>query len=119
MILVTVLLLVALSIFAYPIVKMSFSNVKPVAVISHNFKVIKRVDLSEVTGDQLIDVQGKHKLKIEVQNKRIRVKEANCPDQVCVRTGWLKKPGDTAVCLPEQLIIKIEGNESEVDMMTF
>jgi hypothetical protein len=44
-----------------------------------------------------------------VEGKRIRMKEANCPDKICVRQGWIEKPGDSIVCIPGEIIIRIEG----------
>ena len=55
---------------------------------------------------------------IEVQNGKIRFKQAQCPDQVCVNTGWIQRPGEIAVCLPSGMIIKIEGTaQSDVDII--
>lgn len=41
---------------------------------------------------------------IEIQNHKIRVREADCPDQICVQMDWL----DAApiVCLPNHLTIQ-------------
>ena len=46
---------------------------------------------------------------IERQGTHIRIKEDNSPDQIGVRTGWIHKPGQTAICLPHGLIIEIQG----------
>lgn len=54
-----------------------------------------------------------------VENGRIRFEESNCPDKTCVKTGWLDKPGDSAVCLPGRFMIKIEGIKDEVDGVTY
>jgi hypothetical protein len=47
---------------------------------------------------------------IEVQKDRIRIKSANCPDQNCVLTGFIEKPGQTIVCLPHRLVIEIKSD---------
>ena len=41
----------------------------------------------------------------------IRIKEANCGDQVCVRRGWAKENGETIVCLPHKLVIEVQGSQ--------
>jgi len=46
---------------------------------------------------------------IEVDGDRIRVKEDNSPDQIAVNTGWISRPGQTSICLPHQLMIRIEA----------
>jgi Uncharacterized protein conserved in bacteria len=56
---------------------------------------------------------------VEINNGRIRIYEANCPDKVCVRTGWISKPGEVIVCLPYKIIVKISGNKQDVDVNAF
>jgi hypothetical protein len=50
---------------------------------------------------------------VEVKGKAARVKDADCPDRLCVRQGWLSKPGDQAVCLPHRLVVRIRGDREE------
>lgn len=41
---------------------------------------------------------------------------ANCPDKVCVHTGFINKPGQSIVCLPHKINVKIVSNDtSKVD----
>lgn len=47
---------------------------------------------------------------IEIKDKKARFVTSNCPDKVCVNTGWLTSPGQSAVCLPNRLSIVIEGS---------
>ena len=37
------------------------------------------------------------------------VVEANCGDHTCVRTGSISREGETIVCLPHRLVVRIEG----------
>ena len=39
------------------------------------------------------------------------VSEANCGDFTCVRTGEISRVGESIVCLPHHLMIRIEGGE--------
>lgn len=58
------------------------------------------------------DPDGDYNL-IEVADGRIRIKEANCGDQICVRRGWAAKDGETIVCLPHKLVIEIQDNQDK------
>jgi len=78
------------------------------AVIKQNQKVIERIDLDAVTEPREITLPGNYHETILVEKGRIRFKEADCPDHICVKTGWLQEPGDTAVCLPNRAVISIE-----------
>ena len=37
---------------------------------------------------------------------------SDCPDQLCIKAGQLKKPGDTAVCLPRRVTVRITGGQA-------
>lgn len=43
---------------------------------------------------------------IEIQNGEIRVREADCPDQTCVKMGKLYSESLPIICLPHKLIIR-------------
>ena len=49
---------------------------------------------------------------VVVADGRIRVEQATCPDQLCVRQGWSDSQGKPIVCLPNGLVIQPEGGGS-------
>lgn len=53
---------------------------------------------------------------IEIDGRRVRIREADCHDQVCVRTGWLTRAGQSAVCLPNRLVVKLTGQKASGDV---
>lgn len=52
---------------------------------------------------------GSYRYRVECDSGRIRVAEANCPDQVCVHTGWISHPGQAVACVPGGVLIKLIG----------
>lgn len=48
--------------------------------------------------------------KMIIENGSVRMLEADCPDQVCVHTAPISKPGQTIVCLPNRVVIEITGS---------
>ena len=78
------------------------------AVVIQNNKVIERIDLSTVKEPGTITVSGDYHNIIKVEKDRIRFEKSDCPEQICVHTGWLTKYGDIAVCMPNKTIIDIE-----------
>ena len=56
---------------------------------------------------------------VEVGNNRIRIKEASCPDQICVKEGWIEKAGEMIVCMPNRVYIKIVAKEREIDDIAY
>ena len=52
---------------------------------------------------------------LEISGGQAAVVEANCGDHTCVRTGWISREGETIVCLPHRLVIRIQGASGELD----
>jgi len=47
---------------------------------------------------------------IEVRDGRIRIADSPCPHKICVRTGWIGRSGRMIVCLPNRVVVRIEGD---------
>lgn len=39
------------------------------------------------------------------------IKEADCPDGLCIKQGSISQNGQSIICLPHQLVITIEGED--------
>jgi len=46
---------------------------------------------------------------VEVEGKRIRMMEAPCAGKICVNQKWIENPGQIIVCIPGEILIRIEG----------
>ena len=64
--------------------------------------------------EQTIDLgTGNH---LEIRGGEIRMTEADCPDQICVSRGLIRKSGQSIVCLPHRLVIRLEQlGDQELD----
>ncbi len=57
---------------------------------------------------------------IEIKNKKVRVKSSNCPHQICVNTGWISKPYQQIVCIPNKIYVKIIAkNKKDFDSIAY
>ena len=80
-----------------------------VARIYRDGILIDTVDLSAVAAPYSFIVDSESGTNtIAVENGRIRVSAADCPDESCVHQGWLSGGATPIVCLPHRLIIKLE-----------
>ena len=43
----------------------------------------------------------------------VRVIEASCPDRVCEHTGAVSAPGSVIACVPNGIVIRVEGRSDE------
>lgn len=77
---------------------------------------IRTIDLSRVEEPYSFTVEwGDGYNVVEVERGRIRVAQADCPDQVCVRRGWVSDSAAPIACLPHKLVIQLEGGGSDAD----
>ncbi|MFQ9411350.1 MAG: NusG domain II-containing protein [Evtepia gabavorous] len=54
---------------------------------------------------------------VVIADGKVRVSEASCPDQVCVRTGPTDQTASPIACLPNRLVIQVidNGTSSQLD----
>lgn len=87
------------------------------AYIYQDGVLVRTIDLEDVQEPYSFVLTDKHGgvNRIEVERGRIRVADADCPDGVCVRQGWISTSAAPIACLPHGLIIEIAGGEEAVD----
>jgi len=51
------------------------------------------------------------KMIVEIQNNKARVISSNCPDKVCIHTGWVSDCGHIAACLPNGVALLVDCSE--------
>jgi len=76
------------------------------------------LDQNEISRELRIETGGGGYNILNITSEGVSIVEANCPDQVCVRSSKITKPGQTIICLPHKLIVKLVGdmeNEENVD----
>lgn len=95
------------------------------AALSLDDRVVVSWTSAELSGqgERQVEANGYH-YTISWANGRIRFSTADCPDKVCVRTGWISHWGEIAACVPGHLILKVNGGSdrqpdstSEVDVI--
>lgn len=87
-----------------------------VAVITQDGQEIQRIDLNKVTNAYTLRVDhpdGGYNLVL-VEHGQISVTEASCPDKVCINQGTIHDSLTPIVCLPNKLMITIEGTEDDL-----
>lgn len=79
-----------------------------IAEIKRDGNLVQNIDLNEVQKPQYIELENGIKMTIVAEKGRIRVLHADCPNKICVKTGWLTEPGDIAVCVPSDTTVRIK-----------
>jgi len=88
------------------------------AVVRVDGKVVATVDLTSHE-PQTLDVTGVLGPMVIVADGKgsIRVTESTCPDQICVRTTPARSPGDQVICVPNHMVITVEGKGTGIDAL--
>lgn len=74
------------------------------AVIYQNGSEYARIALST---EQEIRIGQTNTLVVE--QGKVRMKEADCPDQICVKHRPVSRTGESIVCLPNRIVVEIQG----------
>lgn len=88
-----------------------------VAEVWQNSKLVRIVKINEMTAPVSFELDGAYHDRILAERGRIRFEEADCPDKVCVHTGWISQAGQSAACVPNRVLIKIVGKTSDEDVV--
>jgi len=76
----------------------------PEAVVYHEGKLLEHLSLDK--DREIVLLEGK--MILEIKDERVRVKKSDCPRQICVSRGWIKRPGQVIVCVPNKILIEIK-----------
>ncbi|MBF0337624.1 MAG: NusG domain II-containing protein [Nitrospirae bacterium] len=81
--------------------------------IEVNNKVVYRLSLDT---DRELHIGA---VTVEIKASRVRVKDADCPNKLCVRQGWIDR--GTIICLPNRVVISVHERmhrKQEIDATT-
>ncbi|MEE4252648.1 MAG: NusG domain II-containing protein [Desulfuromusa sp.] len=88
---------------------------------SSGARVIVRSDdrivfVAPLDKDQRVELEGPLGVTIlQIENGAARVVSSPCANKVCIHMGEARHTGDLLACVPNQLVITIEGDKTEED----
>ncbi|NLM34208.1 MAG: NusG domain II-containing protein [Clostridiales bacterium] len=107
-----ILALITIASIAIPFIfSKDYSNA--LVVIKVNGAEYKTIPLN-TNSSVPVNINGNYNL-IKVEDGKVRIEDANCPDKLCVRSGSVSRPGKPLVCLPHKLTVEIEGIDNDND----
>lgn len=84
-------------------------SAKQVKVILEGRECLHLTLDEQKTGSYPLELPGGQAV-LEVKNGAVRLLSQDkyfCPQKICVRAGWISKPGETIVCVPNRLVVRI------------
>ena len=87
------------------------------ATVKHRSQVVAQVPLSSLTEEKTVTIDGTYHLTVTLDKTGAAVTESDCPGQDCLHTGRITRSGQSIVCLPEQVIVTLEGKAPSPDVV--
>ena len=113
---ITALLLAAAAASAAALLLQRGGAPSPTARITRDGKLLEEIALEKVDEPYSFTLEdGSGSNTVQVEKGRIRISEADCPDQICVNQGWISGGAVPIVCLPHRLMIEIVGGGGGLD----
>lgn len=110
---IVIFCIMALVVFSFIIMKITEKTGEKV-IIYQNKQEYKTVSLNKNQTIQIPTKTGYNVVKI--QDGKVEMIEASCPDQICVHHRKISNTGETIVCLPNKVVVEIVGQtEKKLD----
>ncbi len=100
-------LLAVLLLFAYA---SGFSGGARQVEITVDGRLYAVYPLNEIKSAKAVEIQTEFGYnRVEITREGARVADADCPDKLDVRAGWITQPGQSLICLPNRLVVRLTG----------
>ncbi len=80
--------------------------------ISVDGETIKTFPLDTDITYEIQGVNGGTNLLV-IEDNKAYIREASCPDSLCINMGKIDSAGQSIVCLPNRVVVSIEGEEGQ------
>ena len=110
---VLIAILVVVAFISYIVIYNLISKQGNVVEVYSDSKLIKKVPLDtdtefEVKIDNHINV-------VRVEKGFVSMLDADCPDKLCEKQGKIHNNGETIICLPNKIVIKVNTEKQSSD----
>ncbi|WP_432663479.1 NusG domain II-containing protein [Wukongibacter baidiensis] len=84
-------------------------------------ELIKSIAFDSTSNLEPFTVQTSHGINvIKIEEGMVKITEADCPDQICIKDGPIGEPSEMLVCLPHKVVVEVKGkNQEKIDEMSY
>lgn len=119
---IVILFVIIAGISWFAVTQMGKSKDAREIVIEVNSEIYKVIPMEANMEKQEIHIdlpEGKY-IDIVAEESGAYVKDVICPDKICQKTGTINTVGQSIVCLPNRVVVYIEGeSENSVDGVSY
>ena len=66
--------------------------------------------------DRVIHVQGPLGVTtVLIENGEVRVEDSPCREKICIKMGKIHRTGEQLICVPNRVVVELEGERGKVD----
>ena len=113
MMVISIVSMLAINIFMY-------ADTAASVIIEVDGKPYAQYQIQNITSPEVIEIYTQYGYnKVEITTQYARILEADCADRLCISKGDIQKTNQMVICLPNRLVIRIEGNNTDVDGVTY
>jgi len=105
--------LIALSLFSFALIRY-FTETGSWVVIWVEGQPFARLALAH---ERLLTVEGPlGKTVVRIREQRVEIQNSACPNKICQKMGSIQRVGQMLVCVPNRVVIKIEGESKTISL---
>ena len=67
---------------------------------------------------EIVIERDDHINKVTIKNGTVSMSFSDCHGQDCIHQGEITKSGEAIICLPNKVVLEIEGGEAEYDTLS-
>ena len=87
--------------------------------IYQNGELIGEYELSQTQTIPVTGIDDSYNLVL-IEDGMLRVTDADCPDQLCMKQRSISRNGESIICLPHKLVLQIHAKEEgPLDAVTY
>lgn len=115
---ILVILVIAAAVASIVLVSRASAGEKgSLAIVEVNGKEIRRLELSNGQPYRTLTVQGAlGPSTVAAEDGRVWMIESTCRDKLCIGMGAIESSGQSIVCLPNRVVVRVTGNRSPSDV---
>jgi len=73
----------------------------------------------ELNEDRVVEVEGPLGItKVIIEDGEVWVENSPCREKICMRMGRIKRTGDQLICIPNRVVVEIEGDIAYIDAVS-
>lgn len=88
------------------------------AVVTVNGETVLTCPLDEQMDLITYTINGDYPVTLELSGNSVQVTETTCPGEDCRHMGTISAAGQQIVCLPNRMIVTLQGSDPSYDAVT-